>query len=175
MIPILDLQQRPCWASLPNSPGNCGHTHPSARTIECVASRALPGPISSPAPSLTPAEPVRTNRLAGRDRLSLLLLAPWGIKGTSYSRAPTPVLPAAPQRPSGVGAGRSAGLGARRCKCQGPAQQTPESRRSGQATVAAAKLILVPASSPAPVQRDGSKLMAASALNGLHLACSCVI
>ncbi len=51
---------------------------------------------------------------------------------------------------------------------QGLAQQTPDSARSGQATVAAGKSIARPTSPTAPVQLSNCKLMAVPVLNGLH-------
>ena len=51
---------------------------------------------------------------------------------------------------------------------QGLAQQTPDSRRFGQATVATGQTIAQAASSPAPVQPATRKLMAVPVLNGLH-------
>jgi putative transposase len=57
---------------------------------------------------------------------------------------------------------------------QGRAQQTPDSRRSGQAIAATAKMTARPVSSLAPGQRTRGKLMAVPVLNGLHHAYSWV-
>jgi putative transposase len=51
---------------------------------------------------------------------------------------------------------------------QGLAQQTPDSRQSGQAAVATGKGIARPTSPTAPVQLSSRKLMAVPVLNGLH-------
>ena len=51
---------------------------------------------------------------------------------------------------------------------QGLAQQTPDSRQSGQPSVATAKSIARPTSPTAPVQLSKLKLMVVPALNGLH-------
>jgi putative transposase len=56
------------------------------------------------------------------------------------------------------------------CPHQGLAQQTPASRRSGQASVATGNRTTPWASSPTPVQRTTHKLMAEPVLNGLHHA-----
>jgi len=55
---------------------------------------------------------------------------------------------------------------------QGLAQQTPDSRRSGQASVATGKSSARPVSPTAPVQLSSRKLMAVPVLNGLHHAYS---
>ena len=51
---------------------------------------------------------------------------------------------------------------------QGLVQQTPDSRRFGQATVAMGQTIAQAASSAAPVQPATRTLMAVPVLNGLH-------
>jgi transposase InsO family protein len=53
---------------------------------------------------------------------------------------------------------------------QGLAQQTPASRRSGQASVATGNRTTPLASSPTPVQSTNRKLMTEPVLNGLHHA-----
>jgi putative transposase len=53
---------------------------------------------------------------------------------------------------------------------QGLAQQTPDSARSGQASVATGKSSARPVSPTAPIQLSSRKLMAVPVLNGLHHA-----
>jgi hypothetical protein len=55
----------------------------------------------------------------------------------------------------------------RRCKCQGLAQQTPESSGPGLPTAATGKLIAFPTSALS-VQRTSAKIIALPILNRLH-------
>jgi hypothetical protein len=57
---------------------------------------------------------------------------------------------------------------------QGLAQQTPDSRQSGQASMATGKNSARQVSPTAPVQLSSRKLMAGAVLNGLHHAYSWV-